>query len=254
MLNFFSKIIAKLFNTPMEQHSRPERIKYVMNCYNCGIPLTKKTNNGEHIPPKNLFEGRGSEYKTNRKKIPACYECNNKYSVTDEEFRNLIGIINKSPDLAALTEKTVKSMSMGNAKKNRLKYDSNGNLKAVVFDLDDIKKFHLKNFKGVFYIQYGFPIPNHYRILVDVKEEELSTAQIKLINYAKNNFKWKHSGHPDIFSYIIQPFRPANELNGEDIILKENEKYFICLLRYNKTHSAMVLADNNTNEEVVTAG
>ncbi|HWY10443.1 MAG TPA: hypothetical protein VN026_03905 [Bacteroidia bacterium] len=233
----------KFFNSNSYNQDRPVKMKYAMNCYNCGIPLTKKTNNGEHVPPKNLFEGRGPEYKINRKKIPACYDCNNKYSLTDEEFRNLIGVINKHPDLSALTENAVKSMNMGAAKKSRMLYDESGNVKGVAFDLNEIKKFHIKNFKGVFFIQYGYPIPDSYRILVDIKENEVTDGHLRIINYAKDNFTWKYSGHPDIFSYIIQPFRPRAKLDSKDIIPESSEKYFVCLLRYNKSHTALVLAD-----------
>ncbi len=219
------------------------RVNYVMQCYNCGKPLTRKTNNGEHIPPKNLFEGRGPEYKVNRKKIPACYECNHNYSLTDEEFRNLIGIINKQPDLLTLTEKTFRSMTLGEERKKRIMYDKSGKPIAVSFDFKDIKRFHIKNFKGVFYIQYGYALPNNYRIIADVKEGNVTQIHLDLISYLKDNFEWKYSGHPDIFSYIIQPFRKGYKFDGKDIKPESNEGFFVCLLRYNITHSALVIAD-----------
>jgi len=62
-------------------------------CYNCGKELEKKDVTREHIPSKNLFEGYDEKFKVNRITVSACYECNNKYSPTDEQFRNMIGII-----------------------------------------------------------------------------------------------------------------------------------------------------------------
>lgn len=247
-INWLCSLRNKLTDSKKYNEDRPTKTLYALNCYNCGKPLTKKTNNGEHVPPKNLFEGRGPEYKLNRKKIPACYECNNKYSSTDEEFRNLIGVINKYPELSMLMEKAAKSMNMGAAKKDRVINDEVENFKGVKFDINEIKKFHIKNFKGVFYIQYGYPIPENYRILVDIREGEVTPTQLKIISYAKDNFTWKYSGHLDIFSYIIQPFRPGTKLDGKDIVAKKDEKYFVCLLRYNKSHTALVCADTKKQD------
>ena len=64
-------------------------------CYNCFKPIKEGEKTREHIPAKTLFEGYDDKYKANRITVPACYECNQEYSPTDRDFRNLIGIIAK---------------------------------------------------------------------------------------------------------------------------------------------------------------
>ena len=59
-------------------------------CYNCSKELVENEITREHIPARTLFDGYGNEFKTNRITVPACLECNNKYSKCDEVLRNLI--------------------------------------------------------------------------------------------------------------------------------------------------------------------
>jgi hypothetical protein len=37
----------------------------------------------------------------------------------------------------------------------------------------DIIDFHIKNFKGIFYYQYGFPLPDCYDIAVNMDEKAI---------------------------------------------------------------------------------
>lgn len=215
-----------------------------MNCYNCGVPLTHETNHVEHIPQKSLYAGRGPEYKVNLKTVPACFNCNNKeFSAIDEEFRNLIGLITEKPGHDELIKSSVKSVNRGQAKQSRIVYDGD-EFKGILFKPNILKDSHTKNFKGVFYTQYGYPISNNYKISVDIigVNRNLDPHRQKLKSYLVKNFEWKFSGHPDIFSYIIQPFREVNKFDKQDIKIEHNERIFICVLRYNLSLEALVWA------------
>jgi len=56
-------------------------------CYNYGKELTEDNSSNEHIPAKNLFNGYPENYKQNRIIMPACIECNHRYSKIDQEIR-----------------------------------------------------------------------------------------------------------------------------------------------------------------------
>jgi hypothetical protein len=215
------------------------------NCYNCGIPLDEKTITREHIPAQGLFEGYGDDYKKNRLVVPACKTCNNQYSVCDEEFRNMIGIMSNDSHRDKISEKSARSILRKDKQKHRL-FIENGNVEAVSFDLNHIEQFHIKNFKGLFYEQYGEPISNEeYFFHVNIDASDYSELTMSVIGYLKHNFDWKHSGHPDIFQYILQPHRENVNPQERSGIIVENpnsENCYVCLIKYNKSHATLVTA------------
>jgi hypothetical protein len=102
-------------------------------CYNCGIVLEEKDITREHIPAKNLFEGYDEKYKVNRITVPACSKCNGQYSPSDEEFRNMIGIIAKKKANRKITEKSVRSILRNDFNGQRLAIDGFGKVSGVIF-------------------------------------------------------------------------------------------------------------------------
>lgn len=98
-------------------------------CYNCFKPIKEGEKTREHIPAKTLFEGYDDKYKANRITVPACYECNQGYSPTDRDFRNLIGIIAKRKENNQITAKAIKSITKD--KKSSLTIDSLGKVTGV---------------------------------------------------------------------------------------------------------------------------
>ena len=64
-----------------------------------------------------------------------------------------------------------------------------------------------------------------------------------ILGYLKELFNWKHSGHPEIMKYVIQPFRLGitNE-DKRDLVPIDNENMFVGYLDYNNEHSALVIA------------
>lgn len=215
-----------------------------MQCYNCGNPLTEKQNHREHIPPRNLYDGFPNSYKETRIVIPACYTCNQSFSYADEEFRNLIGIINKQPQAIKLVEKTNRSFMRLDAKLARIIYSVTNKMPyAVQFDTRVIEKFHIKNFKGLYYFNYGHPLPQNFKVLAHFDKTFQTEKSQKLINYLTVNFSWKVSGHENVFRYILQPFRPGYAFDGNDITPTDDEKYFLAVMSYTKNHATLILAE-----------
>lgn len=214
----------------------------IIRCYNCGKILDNDKTR-EHIPARTLFEGYDEKYKVNRITVPACFDCNNKYSPTDEEFRNMIGIIAKRKENNTITDKSVKSILRKETGFNRLYFSPFGKVTGVEFCQQPIEEFHKKNFKGLFYYQYGYPLPDDYELAVNINENDYSKATLGVIGYLKDFFEWKYSGHKDILSYCLQPFRLDITKNDKnDLPLSNDENIIVGALIYNQEHAALVFA------------
>jgi len=212
-------------------------------CYNCLKELDKKDVTKEHIPAKNLFVGYDDTYKVNRITVPACDDCNGKYSPTDEEFRNMIGIIAKRKENNTITKKSVRSFLGKKTTLGRLRFDLLGKVSGVEFRKIPIEDFHKKNFKGLYYHQYSKPLSKDYELFVNINENDYSDFTLGVLGYLKEKFQWKHSGHPDILSYCIQPFQLGiTNSSKSDLPLQENENIVVGYLDYNKEHSTLIFA------------
>lgn len=224
----------------------------IIRCYNCGKELFEGDITKEHIPAKTLFDGYDNIFKNNRITVSACLDCNNKYSKIDEEFRNLIGVISRHESNDRLTEKSVTSVLRKGTGFKRLHFGLYNKVEGVEFDYATIEAFHKKNFKGLFYHQYGYPLPDNYEIIVNINEDDNSEGTLSVISYLKNHFEWKHSGHPDIFSYCMQPLRDSISTEGmEDLTLDDDELLIACLMVYNKEHGALVIAVEKSHLELI---
>lgn len=216
----------------------------IIRCYNCGKVLEKKEDmTKEHIPARNLFDGYDNKYKNNRITVPACFKCNNDYSYTDEEFRNMLGVTSNVSNKDIITQKSVRSIIRNDHNFSRLIFDQLGNVSAVEFDEKPLIDFHKKNFKGLFYHQYGFPLPDNYELIVNIDEDDKSDFTLGIIDYLKSNFEWRVSGHKDIFTYCLQPFRlHLLHTQKSDLEPYEDENLFVAAMIYNQTHGALVYA------------
>ncbi len=210
-------------------------------CYNCGKPISKKdgTETREHIPAQNLFAGYSDEFKMNRIVVPACKVCNGGSSTVDEEFRNMIGIISNYGEQQTISANAAKSIITHKKQFYRIRLDSAGSVKSVEFNKKLLLDNHIKVFRGLFYHQYKRPVPSEYKVGASFDPTEFSGSCIR---YLEENFKWKYSGHADVFDYILQPFR-ENLVNPDknDIVPVEKEPFYFGLLRYNKSHAALVV-------------
>lgn len=178
-------------------------------CYDCGVALTKENETKEHIPARNLYNGYPSEYKNNRLTVSACHTCNNKYSKIDQEIRDAIGIMNDtSVEQQEITRQAVKSIMRRGDWEDRVEKNKNGDVVSVSFNYQDLKELHIKNFKGIFYDMYGYPVPDKMMIEivsnVDLEDQKLLNAATNFYFYLNSYNDWKVPGHEELFSYSMK--------------------------------------------------
>ena len=214
------------------------------NCYNCGNEIDSSKSTKEHIPARSLFEGYDEAYKVNRITVDACLKCNGQYSPTDEEFRNMIGIIAKRKENNKISEKSVRSILRKDKDNTRLHFEGFDKVSGVTFSKGSIEDFHKKNFKGLFKYQYNKVLLDNYGLWVNIDENDWSKPTLAMLGFLEM-FEWKCSGHVEIFKYKLQPFRLhiENPLK-KDLIPESDESFYLCLMAYNEEHAALVLAYN----------
>lgn len=179
-------------------------------CYNCGIVLTGDNATVEHVPAKNLYEGFGDDFKKNRITVPACHKCNNLYSKVDQEIRDALAVKNDSLEKKQdLTGKGVRSIMRRSNWKDRTHFNHNGQVIAVDFGYDELRKIHIKNFKALFFRKYGFPVPDDFEIdiIADGDDGKIETAKV-IHDYLRIDKEFEYSGHPDIFKFILKDMTP----------------------------------------------
>jgi hypothetical protein len=221
----------------------------ILLCYDCGKQLMPRKQaskllnypaNGEtdeHIPAQMMFTGY--TYKDRRVTVPCCLECNQKISRWEEEFRNYIGIAGKDVNLSALAEKTARAMEAQNAwDHGKLYYDENDNIISR-FRNDMLMAVVRKHFKGIFFHEFGQPLPKEYKYQLDSPNLIGGTSEKKgqriVITDWLLKFPWKHSGHPDVFKYIIQPINRGMPRDGTSIPFTGKEDAVYCIMICNNT-------------------
>lgn len=215
-------------------------------CYNCGNDFTEVNITREHIPAQNLFAGYGDEYKVNRIVVPACFECNNQYSQIDQEIRDAIGIMNNNDDKQTeLTRKSVKSIMRRKSWADRLFFDG-GKVMAVDFSYDDLKRLHIKNFKGIFFNKYGKPLPKDFEVEIiaegDDENDKLMGIGKLFYDYVIRDNDFLVSGHEDMFMYNIRTMNPTDTEYVEDKGDIENCLCVVGVLIYHKNMCSIVIA------------
>ncbi len=222
-------------------------------CYNCGIKLSVEIKTKEHIPAQNLYGGYDVEYKKNRIVVPACYNCNQRYSKIDQEIRDVIGILNDDNELQKeITRKAVKSIMRN---RNWVKRVSVNGMKfieniSVSFRYEKLRELHIKNFKGVFYYEYKVPLPREFDVEIIAEGDEFDHKLMVI----KNDFekfldikKWKESGHRDIFKYrivLLDLNTPSSNCDFSETDNIGNCNLIICELAYHNTIHPIICAKN----------
>lgn len=205
-----------------------------MNCYNCGMPLTKDKKTREHIPQQNLFNGFPNEYKTNRITVPSCFDCNNGMSHIDDELRNFAAIFDDGTTNKEGLVKAFSSFTRKDANRIQVYGDEVG----VEFDKIDIYSLFEKNTKGIYYYEFDEVYPDYLDIKTVSESDEESgmgylfkyiyTHSIELIE------EWKISGHEDVFRFKIAKLV---QKNGQLVIDNTDDKpiIVICAMQIWKT-------------------
>lgn len=216
-------------------------------CYDCRKPLNNENSNKEHIPARNLYNGYPEEYKKNRLTVPACIDCNHKYSKIDQEIRDAVGIMNENdPNQQELTRQAVKSILRRNNWKDRVEQNRNGDVISVSFSYDELKQLHIKNFKGIFYHTYGIPVTETFEIeIVSDGDEEyehlLRVAQV-MHDYINGFNDWKESGNKEVFMYNIKTMAINEQGNIDDDGDVESALAVVGVLIYHQRLSAVIVA------------
>ncbi|MEX0967632.1 MAG: hypothetical protein WD077_10365 [Bacteroidia bacterium] len=215
-----------------------------MKCYNCSKDFIKRELTKEHIPGQNLYIDFDSQHKKNRITVPACFICNNSYSKGDEELRNWLGTISELGQSNILTKKSVKSFLRHDPDFTRLVFNDQGKVIGTQYKKGDINSAHIKNFKGLFYKQYGFPLPLDYKILPYYENDRVELTG-SIISYLRTNFPWKYSGSPDIFQYIIQPYvevLPIKPFGDLPIDVEKDSQIILAVFIYLNRLGVLIMA------------
>ena len=217
-------------------------------CYDCGTTLIPKNvakkiipfpdlgETIEHIPAQMMFEGY--TYKGQRIVVPSCFSCNQRLSKIEEELRNYVALAGKGPGLSALVEKTARAMEKQNAwGRGKLFYE--GDEIISEFRNDFLWMTCRKHFKGIFFHEFSQPLPKQYKYQLDlinlVKGSERKAIQrIKILDWLLK-FPWKHSGHSNVFKYIMQPILQGQPLDGTVIPFTGEEDAVYCVMVCNNT-------------------
>jgi hypothetical protein len=203
-------------------------------CYDCGKIINEGDMDKEHIPAQCFYVGYGNEYKQNRITVVAHKACNHKYSKIDQELRDAIGIMtNNQTDKTELTSKSARSILRRKDGIERI--SSNDGAMFVNFNYSDLRDLHIKNFKGIFYKNFGMPIPEKYRIEIITEGDQdifpIETVQTLYHSIDQNILNWNISGHIDIFKYKIAVI----DSNGlSELNINTNEQIILCIMVYHE--------------------
>jgi hypothetical protein len=203
-------------------------------CYDCGKVIHKDDRDREHIPAQCFYSGFGPDYKKNRITVDAHKACNQKYSKIDQELRDAIGIsIDNQKGNSELTSKSIRSILRKRSGIERITSEKREMF--VDFNYGDLRLLHIKNFKGIFYKEFGIPIPEKLfiEIITDGDQENFSYEVMNLFYQIVNQSidEWKISGHKDIFKYKLGVFE-NNNLSTFDI--NSNEQIIFCVMIYHE--------------------
>lgn len=231
--------------------------KDAKKCYNCGVLMNppntlplETSQTREHIPAKNLFVGYPEVYKVNRITVPGCKKCNAEYSAIDDEMRDAIGVMNEDNDLQdEITKKAIKNMAQKKTLiKNATKTEDDR--LAFVFNYEPFFRYNLKNFKGIFYHKIGCPFPeSDYGLHTMFAKDGDKTDQDFMTKYGDQlyheivkNAQWEHSGHPDIFQYLIKGINISDDGKctfTDDI---KDSKFIMCICKYHNKIDMIAMA------------
>ncbi len=215
-----------------------------LKCYNCNIELNQGIYTREHIPAKNLF--LEATVTSPIITVDACITCNNLFSKIDNEMRDAVAVVNDSTEvLQKFTAKGVRSI-LRKKDFNRLHTNIFGQVVAVDFNKNLLDAFHIKNFKGLFYHTYNFPLPDTLKI--DTISDGDNSKKIELakdLYGIADDCDWKISGSENIFKYKFLCLTQSNE-NGFEISDSFDNSFIVyaIMIYHNKLLGTVVATVN----------
>lgn len=234
-------------------------------CYNCGIAMNRPgtqplatSQTREHIPAQNLFIGYPDEYKANRITVPGCYNCNQEYSTIDNEMRDALGVINERDPLRdEITRRAVRNMIGRDNFRERVVMTEDQRL-GFIFNYEPFFRYNIKNFKGIFHHICRFPFPNAeygvWSLFVNGGDEQdrghMERFGFQLYELIIQNAQWEHSGHPNIFQYIIKGVHIDRNNNCTFNDNVSGSPFIMCICKYHNQIEMITLAFNRGNFNV----
>jgi hypothetical protein len=210
-------------------------------CYDCGKPIDPKDEDKEHIPQKCLLDDVPTDQRGSFITIPAHKTCNNKYSKIDNALRDIIGL--SSDEESKTTDKSIRSLLRQSDEKIFSKVSFEKKEAYINFNIEDVRNSHIKNFKGIFYREYGQPLPDDFdvNVLTDFNNFEDIQNGIKLTQrfLEMPNVRESISGSAEVFkarTIALSPQGNPIEIFNEGILLVISE------LIYHNKMSALVIA------------
>lgn len=222
--------------------------KSLERCYNCGCDFTSENiSTREHIPMKCLYKGITKTRK--HITVPACRYCNENYSHIDHKMRNLIavlGLVKQKQELRNLIEASGRSYLRDEEFRSWFLKNKDDSL-SINFSTEDFNILHIKNFKGLFYYEFGYPISDKFQCFClsdnGIIDEQKSNVN-KIINVSRQRSiryeNWEYSGDLNVFKYRISlnyDYLSPKTLIDDDIIF--------CDMIYHDLVYAIVVACNN---------
>lgn len=183
-------------------------------CYNCGMIVPNEYKTVEHIPMQGLYKGfPGYENRHTVIKVCGCMTCNRKYSFIESRLRDLVAIIGSLKsrnDLSEIVKASAKSIQYNKELRGWF-LKCNDDKILLNFDYHDFDDIHIKNFKGIIYKEFDFPLLDDeykFRVGSDCGIENREDNQVNslldiLRSFSLRQTDWNESGNPDIFKYRL---------------------------------------------------
>lgn len=144
-----------------------------------------------------------------------------------------------------LTSKSVRSIMNKKGWQKRLFLSRDGKVEGVHFNYEHFRSIVIKDFRGIFFKEFGFPLPSNWRVEIisefddDKKKIEAGAG---IFFYLDKDVRWAKSGHEDIFKYKFKSM--AADANGviydsEDLDEADN---IACVQVYHNEFEFVVLA------------
>lgn len=206
--------------------------------------LEKSNRTKEHIPAKAFFVGYPTDYKNQRKTVPACRTCNEEYAKIDDELRDVIGILNDGKkDKWELTKKSVKKLLSNKKTLNEKMHIENDGI-SFSFSVNTLDQLHKKNFKGTYYLIKNEPLSEEYKLGVysDGHDEKKLDLGFTFLEEIERLGDWEKSGHNDVFRFKMAYFDFDKDKLTEFKADSENPLFLVSAMEYNKTIVSVVVA------------
>lgn len=183
-----------------------------------------------------LFRGYEDSFTHDLITIRAKKTCNLSYSHVDDELRNFVAILTDGKNNQNMLKKTFSSI----ARKDKERFQPDEHGFGISFDYGMILKLNEKNFKGLFYYEFGVPFPNDQFRIFSLTETEGDEKIKKLAKFLFQQFlepivRWKVSGHEDVFRYKIVMLKSDDDKDFSETENLNEMIVAICAMHYYKT-------------------